>query len=427
MEQAQELARILHQACREINNAIPRLRTFGDIRHFTVEINRLENDGDRERARGARVAVRARDRPDDGHPLEGHLRAPRGGHRRHGASGQHPRGHHHQEHARRVHWTSSSGSSSRRRSRSTSRTASTTPPTRSPRRSRPARCRRASRSRMSAALNFVGAFLSLAGGGHDRHGHRRRRRDHAGDRVRRADRRDRLEPRDLVLRACPSSSSHALIGGIVGSAFVADGRQRGQRRRASWRRSSCPALIAPVARAARGRRWRSRSPTGSSAASAPGPGHARRSGSGSSSPAACSRSRTARTTRRRRWASSSWRWSRTGTSHVDRRPDLGRRLPRRPRSPLGTYVGGWRIIRTMGSRIIKMDPAQGFAAQGAGAAVILSASHVGFPLSTTHVISGGDHGRRRRQAALGGALGRRGQHRRRLGAHAAGVRGRRAR
>ena len=56
---------------------------------------------------------------------------------------------------------------------------------------------------------------------------------------------------------------------------------------------------------------------------------------------------------------------------------------------LGTYVGGWRIIRTMGSRIIKMDPAQGFAAQSVGAAVILSASHVGFPLSTTHVMSGG--------------------------------------
>ena len=56
---------------------------------------------------------------------------------------------------------------------------------------------------------------------------------------------------------------------------------------------------------------------------------------------------------------------------------------------LGTYSGGWRIIRTMGSRIIKMDPAQGFAAQGAGAAVILAASHAGYPLSTTHVISGG--------------------------------------
>jgi PiT family inorganic phosphate transporter len=55
---------------------------------------------------------------------------------------------------------------------------------------------------------------------------------------------------------------------------------------------------------------------------------------------------------------------------------------------LGTYFGGWRIVRTMGSKIIKMDPAQGFAAQGAGAAVILSASHVGFPLSTTHVMNG---------------------------------------
>ena len=55
---------------------------------------------------------------------------------------------------------------------------------------------------------------------------------------------------------------------------------------------------------------------------------------------------------------------------------------------LGTYVGGWRIIKTMGSRIHKMDSAQGFSAQGAGAAVILASSHVGFPLSTTHVISG---------------------------------------
>jgi PiT family inorganic phosphate transporter len=55
---------------------------------------------------------------------------------------------------------------------------------------------------------------------------------------------------------------------------------------------------------------------------------------------------------------------------------------------LGTYSGGWRIIKTMGSRIIKMDPAQGFAAQGAGAASILAASHAGFPLSTTHTISG---------------------------------------
>ena len=55
---------------------------------------------------------------------------------------------------------------------------------------------------------------------------------------------------------------------------------------------------------------------------------------------------------------------------------------------LGTYVGGWRIIKTMGTRIIKMDPAQGFSAQSSGAAVVLAASEFGFPLSTTHVISG---------------------------------------
>jgi PiT family inorganic phosphate transporter len=55
---------------------------------------------------------------------------------------------------------------------------------------------------------------------------------------------------------------------------------------------------------------------------------------------------------------------------------------------LGTYSGGWRIIRTMGSRIIKMDPAQGFAAQTGGAAVLLTAAHLGFPLSTTHSITG---------------------------------------
>lgn len=43
----------------------------------------------------------------------------------------------------------------------------------------------------------------------------------------------------------------------------------------------------------------------------------------------------------------------------------------------------------MGTRIIKMDAAQGFSAQGSGAAVILASSHFGFPLSTTQVISGG--------------------------------------
>jgi predicted phosphate transport protein (TIGR00153 family) len=47
MEQAQRLAHVLHEACRQISAAMPRLRTFRDMRHYTVEVNRLENEGDR--------------------------------------------------------------------------------------------------------------------------------------------------------------------------------------------------------------------------------------------------------------------------------------------------------------------------------------------------------------------------------------------
>src|SRR5215210_2117061 len=55
---------------------------------------------------------------------------------------------------------------------------------------------------------------------------------------------------------------------------------------------------------------------------------------------------------------------------------------------LGTWAGGWRIIRTMSSRIIKMDPVDGFAAETVGAAVIQAATSWGLPVSTTHVVSG---------------------------------------
>ena len=47
MEQAQRMARVLHEATRHINDAMPRLRTLKDIHHYTVEVNRLENEGDR--------------------------------------------------------------------------------------------------------------------------------------------------------------------------------------------------------------------------------------------------------------------------------------------------------------------------------------------------------------------------------------------
>ena len=54
---------------------------------------------------------------------------------------------------------------------------------------------------------------------------------------------------------------------------------------------------------------------------------------------------------------------------------------------LGTAVGGWRIIRTMGTRVVKLDPVHGFAAETTAATIIYGASHFGMPVSTTHVIS----------------------------------------
>jgi PiT family inorganic phosphate transporter len=54
----------------------------------------------------------------------------------------------------------------------------------------------------------------------------------------------------------------------------------------------------------------------------------------------------------------------------------------------GTYAGGWRIIKTLGTRIAKIDPPQGFAAQTACAGILWGTAHYGFPVSTTHTISG---------------------------------------
>ena len=66
---------------------------------------------------------------------------------------------------------------------------------------------------------------------------------------------------------------------------------------------------------------------------------------------------------------------------------------------LGTYLGGWRIIRTMGNGITDIKPPQGFAAQTSAAVTILASSHIGFSLSTTHVCSG---------AVMGSGVGRKG-------------------
>jgi PiT family inorganic phosphate transporter len=55
----------------------------------------------------------------------------------------------------------------------------------------------------------------------------------------------------------------------------------------------------------------------------------------------------------------------------------------------GPYIGGWRIIRTMGHRLTEIEAPQGFVAEASGATTLLAASYFGYPLSTTHVVSGG--------------------------------------
>jgi PiT family inorganic phosphate transporter len=54
----------------------------------------------------------------------------------------------------------------------------------------------------------------------------------------------------------------------------------------------------------------------------------------------------------------------------------------------GTYAGGWRIIRTLGQRVAKLEPPQGFAAEAACASILFTTAHYGFPVSTTHTITG---------------------------------------
>jgi inorganic phosphate transporter, PiT family len=54
---------------------------------------------------------------------------------------------------------------------------------------------------------------------------------------------------------------------------------------------------------------------------------------------------------------------------------------------LGTAAGGWRIIRTLGMRIIKMEPVHGFAAETSAAVILLGTAHFGMPVSTTHTIT----------------------------------------
>jgi PiT family inorganic phosphate transporter len=76
---------------------------------------------------------------------------------------------------------------------------------------------------------------------------------------------------------------------------------------------------------------------------------------------------------------------------------------------LGTFFGGWRIVKTMGARITQLKPYQGFAAETSGATILAILAHIGIPASTTHAISGSimGAGAVRRLSAVRWGIGKR--------------------
>ena len=90
--------------------------------------------------------------------------------------------------------------------------------------------------------------------------------------------------------------------------------------------------------------------------------------------------------RRRRWASSRSRLFAAGVIPTNDVP-LWVIVVSATALSLGTAVGGWRIMRTMGQRVAELEPVHGFAAETTAATILLGTAQLGMPVSTTHVIS----------------------------------------
>jgi inorganic phosphate transporter, PiT family len=192
----------------------------------------------------------------------------------------------------------------------------------------------------------------------------------------------------------PSSSSHALIGGVVGAALVAGGADA-VKFDGIVSKVVIPAVIAPLLAAAAAclATWIAYKVT-----------------------TRANPARSDRMFKRGQVASASLVSLAHGTNDAQKTMGVitlalisGGMLPAGAAPPvwvivsagvaiaLGTYIGGWRIIRTLGKGLTDISSPQGFASQTASGAVILISSHFGYPLSTTHVCSGG---------IVGSALGR---------------------
>src|SRR5260221_623981 len=184
----------------------------------------------------------------------------------------------------------------------------------------------------------------------------------------------------------PSSSSHALIGGLLGASIAAAGTDAGLGS-GGLDKGLIPALLAPPAAFLL---------AGCAIAGIYPPVGRRRPGPGARSfrpPPLVSGSLLARAHRahgaKKRWGVTARALTAKASPAAAADPPLWAIVGSAVAISLGTYSGGLRVMRGGGRRIIEMDAAQGFSAQGAGAATILAATFLGFPISSTHAISGG--------------------------------------
>ena len=296
---------------------------------------------------------------------------------------------------------------------------------------------------LAAVCNLIGAHVGHGRGHHDRQrpgGSRRRHLAHHRGRLAGG---HLLEPVHLVA-GLPSSSSHALIGGLCGATVASAGGdfsvirwsvvtgQHGPE--GLWPKVVLPMIASPLL-GLPDRVPRDGPALGDAAqlAAAPRQYGLRQAATG-----------------QHRAHGAQPRHQRRAEDHGHHRPDALDRHPEGPFRQLaswlrflhtpqfevhmwvkvicsltmaaGTAAGGWRIIQTMGHRMVKLQPIHGFAAETAAATVIQVASHWGIPLSTTHVISGLDPGRGRHPAIQRGEMADRGADGLGLGLHAAGHR-----
>ena len=187
------------------------------------------------------------------------------------------------------------------------------------------------------------------------------------------------------LLGIPSSSSHALVGGLVGAGVAAGGFSAV----VAWGviKTALFIFLAPILGMVDGDHAGDRSPHGCSSRSRRAPRTASSAASSSSRPRPI-RSATAPTTRRRRWGSSPSCSSRRACCSGEFHVPFWVVITCQAAMGLGTLMGGWRIVHTMGSKITRLTPHQGFCAETGGAFMLFGATAFGIPVSTTHTITG---------------------------------------